>query len=147
MFRIHWRIHLKFLISLLVLICGILTIILLSTIAYSAELEMFPVDGGYWCSDSTGRKILETLRSRRLKLEQLQSDYDELSLTYYNSLKDTQERIANLEKAFNLEREAYKKEIRRSKAPGLGVFVGPAYSFSNHSVEVVAGFGLVWKLW
>lgn len=137
MFRIHSQI----------LWIIILCLIAISTSCESAELQLTPVDNGYWCNDSTGRKILETLRSRRLKLEQLQSDYDELSLTYYNSLKDTQERIANLEKAFNLEREAYKKEIRRSKAPGLGVFVGPAYSFSNHSVEVVAGFGLVWKLW
>lgn len=147
MFRIHWRIHLKFLISLLVLTCGILTIILLSTIAYSAELEMFPVDGGYWCSDSTGRKILEVLKSRRLKLEALQNDYDELSLTYYNSLKETQERIDSLMDKFEAERRAYKAAIRRAKGPGLGLFVGPGYNFTSHSVEVVAGIGLVWKLW
>lgn len=137
MFRIHNQI----------LWIIVLCLIVISTSCESAELQLTPVDNGYWCNDSTGRKILEVLKSRRLKLEALQNDYDELSLTYYNSLKETQERIDSLMDKFEAERRAYKAAIRRAKGPGLGLFVGPGYNFTSHSVEVVAGIGLVWKLW
>lgn len=54
------------------------------------------------------------------------------------------QRIDEMEKELSVREAAWKKDLRRSKSPGFGVFAGPAYT-SEGSFGVVAGVGIVWK--
>lgn len=111
------------------------------------EYQFKPLNNGYWCDDSTGRKILEVMKTRRLQLEQLQQDYNALEASYYDHIKQSKENITTLENLFSKEREQWIAEVRKSKMPGIGIFAGPAYGFVNRKVDLVIGVGVVWKIY
>lgn len=58
-----------------------------------------------------------------------------------------EQRFNNLEHSIDAERKGWKREVRKAKAPGFGFFVGPAVPFRGGDIEIVGGFGLVWKVW
>ena len=136
--------------KLLVCLLMMLLVLLLANSALAIQnnnYKFVPVDGGYWCDDSTGRKILEVLRTRREQLEELQSAYTTLERNYYDYISQSKKELDTLEKLFNDERKQWKAEVRKAYSPGLGIFAGPAYGFNEEKIDFVVGIGLVWRLW
>lgn len=97
--------------------------------------------------DATGRSVFETLKTRRLQLEELENNYNTLEAQFNQYLSESNNTISTLESQLSNERISYKKEIAKSYLPGVGLFVGPAYDWSDGDIELVVGFGIVWKLW
>ena len=101
---------------------------------------------GYWGDDGTGSETLEVLRTTR-------EERDAWERAFYRqkdenmAFKDAMEaRFNDLEKNLAVERAAWKREIRKAKGPGFGVFAG--YGFNDRGDgDFVAGFGLVWRVW
>lgn len=54
--------------------------------------------------------------------------------------------IAEIREAHAKERQEYQRELRRTRAPGLGVFAGAGYAPADSEVRFVVGVGLVWKI-
>ena len=132
------------------LLIKIISIAFISLFLVSSNLygyEVYPQNNGYWMSESTGREIFEQLKTRRLKLTQLQQDYEELSKQYSNALSEMNSKTTELEAMIKSERIQHKKELLEKSLPGLGIFAGPAYNWSDSDIEFVVGFGIVWKLW
>ena len=57
-----------------------------------------------------------------------------------------EERFNALEKSIEQERAGWKREIRKARVPGFGLFAGFGVD-DRGEVEVVVGAGFVWKLW
>lgn len=57
-----------------------------------------------------------------------------------------EERFSALEQNISAERTAWKKEIRKSKAPGFGLFTGFGVDHRGEGNWVI-GAGIVWKIW
>ena len=55
--------------------------------------------------------------------------------------------FADLKAANEADRKAWRAQLLRARAPGLGVFAGGGYDFNSQKIELVVGAGLVWKLW
>lgn len=55
-------------------------------------------------------------------------------------------RLEQIEKDIEAREAAWKKELRKAKLPGLGVFVGPSYT-SEGNLQLGFGIGFVWKIW
>ena len=123
------------------------SIIVIANIAHGAEFTFNPVENGYMCDEYTGRAILETLRTRRLQLEEKTKDYNELHDSMVDYMTKTNEKYATLEELVKNERSSWKTELFKAKSPGIGIFTGPAYGFINNKVDFVIGIGFVWKLW
>lgn len=128
-------------------IYSIAIIILLLTSQYLYGYEIYPQDNGYWMDEPTGREIFEQLKTRRLKLTQLQKDYEDLSKQYSSALSEMNSKTTELEGMIKSERIQHKKELLEKSLPGLGIFAGPAYNWSDGDIEFVVGFGIVWKFW
>jgi len=97
---------------------------------------------GYWTNESSGRLILEGLRTWRMDRDHWKSAYiaqNEASVEYAESTSD---KLRTLEEQF----ESNKQEIVKSKYPGFGVFAGPAYT-SGGNFQFAVGVGVVWKFW
>lgn len=95
----------------------------------------------------TGKTTYQALRTYRLENVHLQESYDTMYTEYQTFAKSVDEKITLIQNDIKTERAEWKKAIRKAKAPGFGVFAGPAYNFSDSNVQLVVGFGLVWKLW
>ena len=132
------------------LLIKIISIAFISLFLVSSNLygyEVYPQGNGYWMNEATGREIFEQLKTRRLKLTQLQQDYEELSKQYSSALSEMNSKTTELEGMIKSERIQHKKELLEKSLPGLGIFAGPAYNWSDSDIEFVIGFGIVWKLW
>lgn len=73
---------------------------------------------------------------------------------YYEKVRDSEiyadkvmERLNNIEADFNAREKAWKKELRKSRLPGFGIFAGAGYGTGGNNIQAVFGAGLVWKLW
>lgn len=128
-------------------IYSIAIIILLLTSQYLYGYEIYPQNNGYWMNESTGKLVLETLKTRRLQLTQVQKDYDELYQQYSKVLSELNSSTKKLEETLAMEKSNYRKELLKKSLPGIGLFAGPAYNWSDNDIEIVVGFGIVWKLW
>ena len=97
--------------------------------------------------EATGREVFEQLKTRRLKLTQLQKDYEDLSKQYSNALSEMNSKTTELEGMIKSERIQHQKELLKKSLPGFGIFAGPAYNWSDSDIEFIVGFGIVWKFW
>ena len=105
------------------------------------------VEPGYWLDMYSGKRTFQALRTYRLENEHLQESYDNVFAEYQTFAQSVDDKITKIEKDLATERKEWKKALRKAKAPGFGVFAGPAYNFSDNGVQLVVGFGLVWKIW
>lgn len=131
---------------------------MLTSCANSSDLEKSQIDFrnvpsgytteeiGYWASDNTGRTILTALRTYKSEAKHWASAYEELKVEHNVFIKNTELLTEEVAKRIVDERKEWKKEVRKAKRPGLGVFAGPAYC-ANGSFQLAVGVGLVWKLW
>lgn len=128
-----------------ILSIAILSLCIASEILYG--YEVYPQNDGYWMDEATGREIFEQLKTRRLKLTQLQKDYEDLSKQYSNALSEMNSKTTELEGMIRSERIQHQRELLKKSLPGFGIFAGPAYNWSDSDIELVVGFGIVWKFW
>ncbi len=96
--------------------------------------------------EPTGRNMLHMIQTYRERSEYWEKAHDSISAEFRTYIDQTNERLNNIESAIEAERTAWKKEIRKAKAPGLGVFAGAGYG-SSGDPQAVIGVGLVWKIW
>ena len=132
------------------LLIKIISIAFISLFLVSNNLygyEIYPQNNGYWMNESTGKLVLETLKTRRLQLTQVQKDYEELYQQYSKVLSELNSSTKKLKETLEIEKSNYRKELLKKSLPGIGLFAGPAYNWSDNDIELVVGFGIVWKLW
>ena len=101
-------------------------------------------DAGYWGTEQDGRDTLEALRTYRESSEAWEKAYNALHGEFDTLRLELDEKFASLKDSLNLERKAWKGEVRKAKGPGFGVFIG--YGVDQHGNGTAAvGVGLVWK--
>ncbi len=99
---------------------------------------------GYWGEIEDGRDTLAALRTAREeaaaweKAFYASEDRREKFEAHFNS------RLDDLEASMNAREKAHKQEVRKAKAPGLGIFAGGAID-DRGEFHPVVGFGLVWR--
>lgn len=81
----------------------------------------------------------------RMRGDHWESAYMELDQLRREDNERILARVDEIEGALEAERVSHRAELRRAKSPGFGFFAGPSVTH-NGNFEVVAGFGLVWKL-
>ena len=101
-------------------------------------------DAGYWGTEQDGRDTLEALRTYREEATAWENAYNALKAEFDTLRAELDLKFASLEKSLNAEREAWKGEVRKAKAPRWGVFAGGAVD-NNGDFKPVIGFGLVWR--
>ena len=100
---------------------------------------------GYWGTEAAGRDTLSALRTYREERDTWRQGYEELQSRTEEMVTAWEARIRALEDSISEEREGWKRELRRAKGPGFGVFAG--YGFDHRGEgDFVAGVGLVWKV-
>ena len=90
--------------------------------------------------------MLTALRVYKQEREAYKGAYEELHNEFKLFVEEAKNNEAELKKAMAQERSAWKSQVRKAKAPGIGLFAGPAYT-SAGDFQFVAGIGIVWKLW
>lgn len=85
------------------------------------------------------------VQTYRIEREIYEKAYNELNNKSKEYTSQQEKRLKELEEVINLERDDWRKEIRKARAPGIGIFAGPAVS-ANGDVEVVIGAGVVWRI-
>ena len=103
-------------------------------------------DIGYWASEPTGRTLLVALRTYKSEAKHWASAYEELKVEHDIFAKNTEILTEEVAKRIVDERKEWKKEVRKAKRAGLGIFAGPAYC-GNGTVQLAVGAGIVWRLW
>lgn len=102
------------------------------------------LEEGFWADISTGGLILEGLRSRRRERDMWIQKYNELA-EMSTQFADEQNQLWNeLQAKLQIERKDWQRQIKRSRLPGLGAFVGIGYT-TNKDIQGVAGMGFVFK--
>lgn len=112
--------------------------------AESAQKEIEYIGTGYFLSEQAGRDILEGWLSDRAAKEQYKTALDSMYNEWQRTKLSLERQITEISTSHAQEQQEWKKSLRRSKAPGFGVFVGPGYT-GGQDVQMVIGFGLVWK--
>ena len=101
---------------------------------------------GYWANEYSGRLIFQALRSYRLDRDHWRDMYWEQNAASVEYADKVMLRLEQIENDIRTREDAWKKELRKSRLPGIGVFAGPAYT-SAGDFQFAAGIGIVWKLW
>ena len=131
-----------------------LLLILWASCAYSSEQINFNYvqkgnsspSTGYWMDEPTGRNMLYMVRTYREQAQHWEDAHKAVTSEFKEYIDRTNERLINIEAGIEAERDAWKKAIRRAKAPGVGAFAGAGYG-SAGDLQAVVGIGLVWKIW
>lgn len=100
---------------------------------------------GYYLSEQAGRDILAGWSSDRTEKEVYKAALDDMHYEWQLFKASMESQIADIREAHQEEREEWQKALRKSRSPGLGIFLGAGYG-SRGETEVVIGVGLVWKV-
>ncbi len=132
------------------LLMTLLAVLMTSSIS-SGEWKYVPAgwtatEPGYFGSEQDGRDTLEAVRTYREERDSWRRAFEEARDENRDFQAKMEERFSSLEKSLEAERTAWKREIRKAKAPGFGVFAG--YGLNDHGEgDFVIGAGIVWRLW
>jgi hypothetical protein len=100
---------------------------------------------GYWGDEATGRDTLEALRTYREERDAWKQAFESVRDENQIFQEKMEQRFSGLEESLEKERAAWKREIRKAKGPGFGIFAG--YGFDSHGDgNFVIGAGIVWKI-
>ena len=100
---------------------------------------------GYWGTEQDGRDTLEALRTYREERDAWRKAFEDARDENRAFQERMEQRFSDLEKSLETERAAWKREIRKAKGPGFGIFAG--YGFDSHGDgNFVIGAGIVWKI-
>lgn len=97
---------------------------------------------GYWANEDSGRLILEGLRTWRMDRDNWETAYNAQYETDLEYAESTAAKLNTLEEQFKRD----KREIMKTKCPGLGIFAGPSYT-SGGDLQLAVGIGVVWRFW
>jgi len=100
---------------------------------------------GYWGDDGTGSETLEVLRTTREERDAWKQAFESARDENQIFQEKMEQRFSGLEESLEKERAAWKREIRKAKAPGFGMFAGYGLD-SRGEGNFVIGAGLVWKV-
>lgn len=103
-------------------------------------------ENGYWANEYSGRLIFQALRTYRLDRDHWRDMYWEQNAASVEYADKVMLRLEQIQKDIEAREAAWKKELRKARMPGLGIFAGPSYT-SAGDFQLAVGFGLVWKLW
>jgi hypothetical protein len=87
------------------------------------------------------RTVYAAIRTYREERDAWELAYYDLSDKSKTFADDMTVRFDSLKTQLDEERAAWKSEIRKTRAPGFGLFGGV-----SHSGEAVLGVGVVWRL-
>lgn len=100
---------------------------------------------GYWGTERDGRDTLQALRTYREERDAWQRAFEDARDENRTFQEKMEQRFTALEESLEAERAGWKREIRKARAPGLGIFAG--YGFDSRGEgNFVIGAGLVWKV-
>ena len=100
---------------------------------------------GYWGTERDGRDTLQALRTYREERDAWQRAFEDARDENRTFQEKMEQRFTALEEFLESERAGWKREIRKARAPGLGIFAG--YGFDSHGDgNFVIGAGIVWKI-
>lgn len=100
---------------------------------------------GYWGTERDGRDTLQALRTYRDERDAWQRAFEDSRDENRTFQEKMEQRFTALEESLEAERAGWKREIRKARAPGLGIFAG--YGFDSRGEgNFVIGAGLVWKV-
>ncbi len=101
---------------------------------------------GYWGTERDGRDTLQALRTYREERDSWRRAFEAARDENRDFQAKMEERFSSLEKSLEAERTAWKREIRKAKGPGFGVFAG--YGMNDRGDgDFVVGAGIVWRIW
>lgn len=101
---------------------------------------------GYWGTEQDGRDTLQALRTYREERDAWRLAFEDARDENRTFQEKMEQRFSGLEESLEKERAGWKREIRKARAPGLGIFAG--YGFDSRGEgNFVIGAGLVWKIW
>lgn len=100
---------------------------------------------GYWGTERDGRDTLQALRTYREERDAWQKAFEDSRDENRTFQEKMEQRFTALEESLESERAGWKREIRKAKGPGFGIFAG--YGFDSRGEgNFVIGAGLVWKV-
>lgn len=103
-------------------------------------------ESGYWGTEADGRDTLKALETYRGEADAWKRGFEAIQDENARFREEIMARYATLEGAVERERAGWKREIRKARAPGFGVFAG--YGLNDHGGgDFVIGAGIVWRLW
>lgn len=84
------------------------------------------------------------MRTYREERDAWREAYERLKGRSEETLTSLEGRVNEIETRLADERAGWKREIRRARGPGFGVFVGYGWTPSGEG-QLVGGIGLVWR--
>ena len=101
---------------------------------------------GYWGENEDGRDTLSAIETYRGEAAAWEAAFNKAVSENEAFRAEMVARFEGLEKAIEKERAGWKREIRRAKGPGFGLFAG--YGLNDRGDgDFVFGAGVVWKIW
>ena len=100
---------------------------------------------GYWGSEQDGQDTLEALRTYREERDAWKRAFEDARDENRAFQERMEQRFSDLEKFLETERAGWKREVRKARAPGFGIFAGYGFD-SRGDGNFVIGAGLVWKV-
>lgn len=116
-----------------------------------AEWEFVPTGWttprpGYWGPEADGRDTLKAVETYRSKAEAWERGFNAIQEENSRFREEMLARYSALETAVERERAGWKREIRKARGPGFGLFAG--YGLNDRGDgDFVFGAGVVWKIW
>lgn len=101
---------------------------------------------GYWGTMTDGRDTLEMVLVYREERDSWRRAFEaaqEANRTFHSQMEA---RFDSLERSVETERAAWKKELRKARSPGFGLFTGFGVDHRGEGNWVI-GAGLVWRVW
>lgn len=100
---------------------------------------------GYWGTEQDGRDTLEAIRTYREERDAWRKAFEAAQDENRAFQEKMEQRFTALEESLEAERAAWKREIRKARSPGFGMFAGYGLD-SRGEGNFVIGAGLVWKV-
>lgn len=100
---------------------------------------------GYYLSEQAGRDILEGWSVDRAAKESYKGALDDMHNEWQQFKASMEMQIGEIRAAHMKESAEWQRELRSSRSPGFGVFIGAGYGSAGET-QAVIGIGLVWKL-
>ena len=88
---------------------------------------------------------MAAMRTYRQERDEWKSGYEDLKGRTDGLMDAWEGRIKALEASISEERAGWKREVRKARAPGFGIFAGYGFDSSGDG-NFVIGAGLVWKV-
>jgi hypothetical protein len=100
---------------------------------------------GYFLDRDALSDLSAAAKTYRLERDAWEASYLDLSVRYDDYVAASKLLLTQLREQIDTERDARRREARKARSPGVGIFAGGAWT--PHGIEAAVGVGLVWKVW